>query len=124
MSIPSSGSTYKPSKNQAFCLPPAFTLVSYSACSTTLNMVVASSSKTSVYFSWTTLCYISEDRNLERSSICRSCSLGSSVAPRNERREERFYCESLLHAEYWIPGLLELPLFKSCLPRYNSDGPS
>jgi hypothetical protein len=40
------------------CLPPAFTLVSYSAYFSTLKMEAICSSETSVYFQWTTRRYI------------------------------------------------------------------
>jgi hypothetical protein len=57
-SPPSSGSNNKPS------LPPAFTLVSCWAYSSTLNMEAICSSETSVDVQWTTRRYIPEDGTL------------------------------------------------------------
>jgi hypothetical protein len=58
MSPPSSGSKNKPSKKPALlCLPPAFTLVSFSAYSLTLKMKAIFSSETSFQLQRTTWRY-------------------------------------------------------------------
>jgi hypothetical protein len=61
---PSSGSKNKVSKKPELCLPPAFTLVSCSAYSSTLKMEAICSSETSVDFQRTTQRYIPEDGTL------------------------------------------------------------
>jgi hypothetical protein len=55
-------SLYNPKTSASWlpCLPPAFMLVSCLAYSLTLKMEVICSSKMSVYFQWTTLCYSPE----------------------------------------------------------------
>jgi hypothetical protein len=55
------------------CLPPAFTLVSCSAYSSTLKMEVICSSETSVDFQQTTRHYIPEDRTLQV-PFCTTCT--------------------------------------------------
>jgi hypothetical protein len=51
-------------KSHTVCLPPAFTLVSCSAYSSTLKMEVPCSSETSVDFQWSTRRYFPEDITL------------------------------------------------------------
>jgi hypothetical protein len=58
------------SVNQDLCLPPAFTLVSGLACSSTLKMKATCSSETSVGFQQTTPRYIPDDRILPLQLVC------------------------------------------------------
>jgi hypothetical protein len=63
VSPPSSGSISQ--ERNRLCLPPAFTLVSCSAYSSTLKMEAICSSETSVYFQRTTRRYMPEDGTLQ-----------------------------------------------------------
>jgi hypothetical protein len=59
------GRVSRGSYQQELCLPPASTLVSFSAYSSTLNMEVICSSETQVDSQWTTQHWIQEDRSLQ-----------------------------------------------------------